>query len=96
MIFGVAYKANVPDTRNSKAIEVIKMVKQYYHNVDCIDPLVDGELVSHEHSIEIRKNVPDLNEYDMAIILVEHKIFAKITEEIIEKNIPLITINDLL
>lgn len=96
VIFGVAYKANVPDTRNSKAIEVIKMVKQYYHNVDCIDPLVDGELVSHEHSIEIRKNVPDLNEYDMSIILVEHKIFAKITEEIIEKNIPLITINDLL
>jgi UDP-N-acetyl-D-mannosaminuronic acid dehydrogenase len=68
-IFGVAYKGNVGDTRQSPALDVISILKEKGLNVRIYDPLVE----KFEHDL-----VP-LDEAvlgsDCILVLADHKIF---------------------
>lgn len=68
-IFGVAYKGNVGDTRQSPAIDVISILIESGFNIKIYDPLVEKfehDLVTLDEAVE---------DSDCILILADHKIF---------------------
>jgi UDP-N-acetyl-D-mannosaminuronic acid dehydrogenase len=68
-IFGVAYKGNVGDTRQSPAIDIISILKERGLNVRIYDPLVekfDHDLTTLNEAVE---------DSDCILVLADHKIF---------------------
>ena len=69
LIYGVAYKKNVNDVRESPAFEVIEELEKKGAQVDFSDP--------HVHSIELphgeRRGVsPQFSAYDLVVIVTDH------------------------
>lgn len=75
LILGFSYKPNCGDIRNTKIINVIRELKQNNIQVDCYDPLVDSNAVSHEYKFDVLTSFPSIQNYDVVIKMVEHKIF---------------------
>lgn len=75
-IFGITYKENIPDIRNSLALKLIKELK--IANYDCIvnDPFANKEVVKKKYGIELI-DFDELNNLSAAIIVVGHEYYAK-------------------
>ncbi len=76
LIMGITFKENCSDVRNSKSLEIYKLLKNKNFNIDIFDPNVrdiDGKL----NKLQIIKK-PRNNYYDAIIITVKHSIFSKI------------------
>ena len=43
LVMGLAFKENCPDIRNSKAIDIVRELKQFNASVDVWDPWVSAE-----------------------------------------------------
>jgi UDP-N-acetyl-D-glucosamine/UDP-N-acetyl-D-galactosamine dehydrogenase len=78
LVMGATFKENVSDIRNSKVADVVKELKEFYLNVDVVDPHADGEELKHEYGFgladEIGKN------YDAVIVTVCHEDYADLDE----------------
>lgn len=72
MILGVAYKANVNDTRESPAIEIIKKLKDKGAIVEFSDPFVNKIEIEDEilNSVEIDDSI--LSKQDLVVIVTDH------------------------
>ena len=76
LILGVAYKADISDTRESPALDLIELLRDDGANISYSDPYVpdlalDGECTLH--SIDLVTS--DLNAIDAVIIVSNHKVF---------------------
>lgn len=71
LVMGATFKENVSDIRNSKIIDVIRVLKSYYLNVFIADPYADGNEVEHEYGFELTTELD--NDYDAVVISVPHK-----------------------
>ena len=69
LLFGITYKSNVADIRNSIPLNIWRTLKiKYKKKVDCVDSYVDKE-IAKKHNIDANvKNV----KYDYFIPLVKH------------------------
>jgi len=76
IIFGITFKENVSDIRNSRVIDIINELKEYGINVIICDPLVDREAVKHEYGIELTEYSRAL-QADGIVIAVKHDIFKE-------------------
>jgi UDP-N-acetyl-D-galactosamine dehydrogenase len=77
LVMGITFKENCPDIRNSKAVDVVKTLKEYETNVTIYDPWANPEEVKREYGLEIRKEMPE-GEFEAAVIAVAHKEFEQI------------------
>ncbi len=78
-IFGMTFKENVPDVRNSKVIDIINELKEYGVNVLVHDPLANNEEVENQYNINLvsREDLVGLS----AIVLAEpHNVFLNYYE----------------
>ncbi|HEC1810995.1 TPA: nucleotide sugar dehydrogenase, partial [Campylobacter lari] len=75
-VFGVTFKENCTDIRNSKVIDIIKEMKEYTSYIDIYDPYANSYEVSSEYGLEL-SNLSDfsLKKYQVIIIAVAHDIF---------------------
>ena len=81
LILGLTYKKNVADVRNSFPLEIYKLLKKKFKYIDICDPLLKEKKII---GVKILNDF-DLNNYELIINLVNHKIFkSKILE--IKKN----------
>jgi len=74
-IFGVAYKGDVDDTRETPAKKIIKLAENEGFRVKCYDPHVNDfeyELCSFEDAVE---------QSDCIVIVTDHKSFANLRPE---------------
>jgi len=79
-VLGLAYKANVDDTRESPAFEVIKNLKKHLCNVETFDPHVLGK--STQTSLEAI-----LETSQAVIVTTDHKEFKEmLTPELLAKH----------
>lgn len=71
VIFGLTFKENCPDTRNSKVVDIIDRLKEYEINPVVTDSWADAEVAKYEYGIELITwgNVPKA---DCVIIAVGH------------------------
>ena len=85
---GITFKENCPDIRNSKSIEIVKLLIDYGFNVDIYDPVakMNEDLEKIAHKVNNLKN----NNYCGVLINVAHDVFKNI--EI--KNLKKICVND--
>jgi UDP-N-acetyl-D-galactosamine dehydrogenase len=93
LLLGFSYKANTPDCRNTKVVDVYNELKRHFPIVDCFDPLVNKKKVGKDYGIRVISSQEELPiDYDLVIKMVEHNIFSKLEFA----NSKLIELNDLL
>ncbi|MFJ7974836.1 nucleotide sugar dehydrogenase [Peribacillus sp. NPDC096379] len=79
-IFGVTFKENCPDVRNTKVIDVIKELEEYGIDVKVVDPSADKEDLWREYRINLCE-IEDIREMDAVIFAVPHDEFKAIQLE---------------
>jgi UDP-N-acetyl-D-glucosamine dehydrogenase len=72
LVLGVAYKPNVADVRDSPALEIVELLLQKGARVSYHDPLVAGVDVGGARLESLAWPVPDLDRYDVVLILTAH------------------------
>jgi UDP-N-acetyl-D-galactosamine dehydrogenase len=76
-VLGLTFKENVPDMRNSKAIDVVKQLEAFGLHINIVDPLVDPAELRNE----LKEKLTDLSEVrnaDCLVFLVAHRQFAEL------------------
>jgi len=95
LILGLAYKANVDDTRESPTFVIMKNLEAKGAKVDYNDPFIPVILPTREHSYFAgRKSVPVTKKYDLIIIATAHNEYKNINFE--KFRIPVLDTRNLL
>jgi UDP-N-acetyl-D-galactosamine dehydrogenase len=76
LVMGLAFKENTPDIRNSKAIDIVRELKQFNALVDVWDPWVSAETARREADLESLSRPPSSGSYDAVIVAVGHREFV--------------------
>ncbi len=74
LMLGATFKENVPDLRNSKAIELSKELEDFGINVYVYDPIVGK---NSECNLNFIDNIESFAPYDCLIIAVKHSFFIE-------------------
>lgn len=81
VFFGVTFKENCPDVRNSKVIEIIKHLEQYKIHPVLIDPRADAADVKRSYGYEL-SDISEAYDADCLVLAVAHDEFkAKSLDE---------------
>lgn len=84
-IFGVTFKENCPDVRNTKVVDMIRELEEYGVEVKVVDPVADRDDLWHEYRINLC-NVEEIKEMDAVIYAVLHEEFKAINLEDVKNN----------
>jgi UDP-N-acetyl-D-galactosamine dehydrogenase len=79
LVMGATFKENVSDIRNSKVADVVKELKEFYLNVDVVDPHADHDELQHEYGFGLAKEIA--NDYDAVIVTVCHEPYAEFDDK---------------
>lgn len=77
-IFGITFKENCPDTRNSKVVDIIDGLKDYGIEPIIVDPEADSEEALREYGVEI-VDLKEVNNVDCIVLAVAHDTFKKMS-----------------
>jgi UDP-N-acetyl-D-glucosamine/UDP-N-acetyl-D-galactosamine dehydrogenase len=77
-IFGVTFKENCPDVRNTKVVDIIKELEEYGINIKVVDPVADRDDLWNEYKIK-PFSVEDIKEMDAVILAVPHEEFKTLS-----------------
>lgn len=75
-VLGITYKANVPDTRNSKVVDLVRELEKFGAAVSVHDPLADPDQVLEEYGITLTPS-ERLTGADVAVLAVPHTHFCQ-------------------
>ncbi len=70
-ILGITFKENVPDTRNSRVIDIVRELRDFGITVQIADPLANAEAVAHEYDMTLT-DLEALQPADAVILAVAH------------------------
>ena len=73
LIFGVTFKENVADIRNSKVVDIVNELRDYGVEVDVVDPRAESTEVAREYGFSLLAE-PSTG-YDVVILAVAHREF---------------------
>lgn len=76
-IFGITFKENCPDVRNTKVVDIINELEEYGVEVKVVDPAADKEDLWNEYQIN-PSNAEEINGVDAVIFAVPHEEFKQI------------------
>jgi len=79
-VFGVTFKENCPDTRNTKVVDIIRELEEYGIEVQIVDPVADKEELWHEYGLKL-SDMKDIKNVDALIFAVSHDEFKPLTLE---------------
>tara|TARA_A100001015_G_C14767505_1_gene623883 strand:- start:391 stop:807 length:417 start_codon:yes stop_codon:yes gene_type:complete len=75
LLLGVAYIANVGDTRHSPSESLYKKLVKKVNGIDCHDPFVS---YWEDLGLNMLKELPDFVNYDLIVLAVAHKFYLKL------------------
>lgn len=81
-ILGITFKENCPDIRNSKVMDIIKVLQEYEILPIVIDPMANKDEVEREYGIHLSS---DVKECDCLVFAVAHDEFKNYTWDEIAK-----------
>jgi len=84
VILGLTFKENCPDTRNSKVIDIIKRMNEYYISPEIVDPWASDAEAMHEYGVTLTK-YEDIIDADCVIIAVAHNEFKRMNLDYLKK-----------
>ncbi len=79
-IFGVTFKENCPDTRNTKVVDIIRELEEYGIGIQIVDPVADKEELWHEYGLKL-SDMKDIKNVDALIFAVSHDEFKPLMLE---------------
>lgn len=79
LVKGVSFKGNVGDIRNSKILEVVKLLKEVGVQVDLEDPMVNSDHLKEESGWPLASVLH--NNYDVVIIAADHLAYNNLGED---------------
>ena len=79
LFLGVTFKENVPDVRNSRAVDIVRRLAWLGHEVVVSDPLADPAEVAREYELELTKE-PE-GRFDCLIGAVRHQEYETMSAE---------------
>ena len=77
IVFGLTFKENCNDLRNSKVYDVIEILKNSGTRVSVHDPLGDKGKINIIYKTLTFENIDNLGKYDIVILAVPHKYYRK-------------------
>lgn len=77
LMLGITFKENCPDIRNTRAVDIIRELRNYNADVHIFDPWANPEEVKNEYGIDCIK-APLETGYDAVILAVAHKVFSEL------------------
>lgn len=77
-LFGLTFKANCPDIRNTKVYDLYKSLSSAGFDVIVYDPWASSEEVKKEYAIDIRTSIDD--DFDVGFLAVGHDEFIHALE----------------
>jgi UDP-N-acetyl-D-galactosamine dehydrogenase len=75
-VLGLTFKENVPDTRNSKVIDIINELTSFGVKVQIHDPMADAAEAKHEYGVTLEP-FDALRPADAVVLAVSHQDYAK-------------------
>jgi UDP-N-acetyl-D-galactosamine dehydrogenase len=85
LVLGVTFKENCPDVRNTKAVDVIKALKEFNTNVVIYDPWANEEEVMREYKLKSTNKLPQ-EKFDAIILTVAHNEFSGLDLDSLKKE----------
>jgi UDP-N-acetyl-D-glucosamine/UDP-N-acetyl-D-galactosamine dehydrogenase len=79
LVMGATFKENVSDIRNSKVADVVRELKEFFLNVDVVDPHASSEELQHEYGFGLAEKVG--SDYDAVIVSVCHEPYLQLSED---------------
>lgn len=71
LVMGLTFKANCPDLRNTRVIDIVRELEDYHCEVDVHDPWATPEAALDEYGIEL-VGTPLAGVYDAVVLAVAH------------------------
>lgn len=81
LVLGFSFKENCPDVRNTKVVDVVRVLEEFGIKVDIYDPWIDVAEAEREYGLQCLKHAPKAGTYGAVILAVGHKEFIEIGEE---------------
>ncbi len=80
LVLGCTFKENCPDTRNTKAIDIVRELQEFGMTVDVHDPWADPNEVETEYGMRLLEQLPDAegSGYQAVIHAVAHDRFKEL------------------
>jgi UDP-N-acetyl-D-glucosamine/UDP-N-acetyl-D-galactosamine dehydrogenase len=79
LVMGFTFKENVPDTRNTKVVDLVHTLRDFVGDLVIYDPMADIELAKHEYGIDIINELP-AGPFNAVILAVKHDPIAQLGE----------------
>jgi len=76
-VFGITFKENCPDVRNTKVVDIIKELEEYGVTIKIIDPVANKEDLWREYRLNIY-DIKEVSDIDAVIFAVPHEVFKDI------------------
>ncbi len=83
LLFGLTFKSNVNDPRNSRVKHLIKELKDHDIFVFGCDPMLDDVVVAQEFGIQNLK-LNEINGFDLKIMVVRHDCFNGLPDDVLD------------
>lgn len=79
LFLGSTFKENVPDTRNSKILDVKKILEKKGHSIFLHDPFANAEELKRDHNIDLLTDPKQQGPYDLILLAVPHQPFLQVS-----------------
>lgn len=87
LVLGFTFKENCPDVRNTRVIDIVKVLSEFEAAYEIYDPWADPVEVDHEYGVKTYKNYDDLyGSYDAIIAAVSHREFIDLDYNKLKKS----------
>jgi len=77
LVMGFTFKENVPDTRNTKIVDLVHTLRDFVSEVVTYDPMADINLAKHEYGIDITNDLPAAP-FNAVILAVKHDLITQL------------------
>lgn len=78
LLLGFTFKENCPDVRNTKVIDIVRVLQDYDTNVTIYDPWANSAIAKKEYGVDILNTLPQGKKFDSLILAVAHDIFKSV------------------
>ena len=79
LVMGFTFKENVPDTRNTKVVDLVRALRDFVAEITIYDPMADIQLAKHEYGLGLVNELPK-GPFDAIILAVKHDQIAQLGE----------------
>ena len=79
-IFGITFKPNCPDIRNTKVMDIIQELADYNCEILVTDPFADEEEVKRKFGFDLT-NLNEMDQIDFGILAVQHDLFVGLKQK---------------